>query len=267
MGLLQTLSFIVNHPMNRGRQAAALARFAAWQIECRLNEEVVFDWVHGAKLAVRRGMTGATGNVYCGLHEYVDMRFVLDTLRDGDIFADIGANVGSYTVLAAKVCGAHTISFEPDPETVRHLRRNVELNKINSHVEIIEAALGAEPGHLQFTIGRDTVNRVAQPGDLFTREVEVRRLDDVLAGRVPRIIKIDVEGFEGEVLKGASRTLASRSLEAIISEASDNEVVNVLLRHGFHMSHYDPNARVFSSTSRFHSNNCIFIRPEKFDMK
>jgi len=80
MGISQTVNFILSHPMNRGRPFSALARFAKWQIQSRIQNEVVFDWINGAKLAVRRDMTGATGNIYCGLHEYVDMRFVIDTL-------------------------------------------------------------------------------------------------------------------------------------------------------------------------------------------
>jgi hypothetical protein len=47
------------------------------------------------------GMTGATGNLYVGLHEFEEMAFLLHFLRPGDLFADVGANVGSYTILAA----------------------------------------------------------------------------------------------------------------------------------------------------------------------
>lgn len=65
--------------------------------------EVQFDWIEGARLMVRNGMTGATGNIYCGLHEFTDMSFVLHLLRPDDLFVDVGANIGSYTVLG-KVC-------------------------------------------------------------------------------------------------------------------------------------------------------------------
>src|SRR6056297_1744555 len=130
MEIYQTIRFILNHPMNRGRPLSALARFLKWQIMSRFREEIVVDWIDGARLAVRRGMAGATGNIYCGLHEYVDMRFVLDTLQPGDLFADLGANVGSYTVLASKACGARSLSVEPDPTAGLALRRNIEVNGI-----------------------------------------------------------------------------------------------------------------------------------------
>jgi hypothetical protein len=100
MGLMQTARFIRRHPLTRNAPVAAIVRFAGWQVASRMRTEIVVDWIGGAKLAVRRGMTGATGNIYCGLHEFAEMGFLLHLLRPGDVFVDVGANVGSYTVLA-----------------------------------------------------------------------------------------------------------------------------------------------------------------------
>lgn len=205
-------------------------------------------------------MTGATGNIYCGLHEYVDMRFVLDTLKPGDLFVDIGANVGSYTVLASKVCGARAISVEPDPDTARALRRNVEINGIKDKVQVVEAALGATAGTASFTVGRDTVNRVAGPEDANVRDVVVRTLDDVLEGQVPRVIKIDVEGFEAEVFRGAAVALADARLEAIITEALDENVLDILERAGFRQAYYDPDQRALRKGRIVKSSNSLMVR-------
>ena len=73
-------------------------------------------------------MTGATGNIYAGLHEFNDMAFCLHLLRSGDLFVDVGANIGSYTVLASKVAGANSITLEPVPQTFERLKRNVNIN-------------------------------------------------------------------------------------------------------------------------------------------
>lgn len=246
--------------MNKGRPISTLVRFAKWQMQSRLRDEVIFDWIDGAKLAVLRGMTGATGNIYCGPHEYVDMRFVLDTLTPGDLFVDIGANIGSYSVLASKVCGARTIAVEPDPDTAKALRRNIVVNGIENRVRVVEAALGATTGTVSFTVGRDTVNRVARPGDENVREVPVRTLDHILGGEAPRIIKIDVEGFEAEVFKGASATLADPTLEAIITEALDKDVLDTLKRFGFRQAHYDPDLKAVCSSQSHRSNNSLMVR-------
>ena len=61
--LIDTLRFVTTHPLTRHARIAALARFASWQVRSRLREELVVPWVHSTKLAVRRGMTGATGNI------------------------------------------------------------------------------------------------------------------------------------------------------------------------------------------------------------
>lgn len=247
--------------MNRGRPVAAIARFARWQLQSRLNDEVILDWLGGgAKLAVRRGMTGATGNVYCGLHEYVDMTFVLDTLTANDTFLDIGANVGSYTVLASKVCGARTIAFEPDPQTVNFLTRNIEVNCIGDRVAVIQAALGAESGAINFTRGRDTVNRVARSNEADTQTVPMVRLDDALEGREPALIKMDVEGYEAEVLKGAAKTLASQNLKALIVETVDAEVEDILRAAGFRKKYYNTSEKTLQDEEFIPSKNSIMVR-------
>lgn len=57
-------------------------------------------------------MTGATGNIYVGLHEFEDMAFLLHVLRRTDLFVDVGANIGSYTILAGGAAGAKLLLNE-----------------------------------------------------------------------------------------------------------------------------------------------------------
>lgn len=205
--MLNTLKFILNHPLNRGRPISTLARYASWQIRSRLQDEVVVDWIEGTKLVARNGMTGATGNIYCGLHEYADMSFVLHLLRPGDLFVDVGANIGSYTMLASGVCGARSIAIEPDPRTVQHLGRNIAVNGLGGRVDLKMTAVGEETGTIAFTTGLDTMNRVAAAGDRDAQMVPLARLDDLLDSCAPVLIKMDVEGFEAPALRGAEETL------------------------------------------------------------
>ena len=104
-------------------------------------------------MLVRRGMTGATTNIYVGLHEFADMMVVLHFLREGDLFLDIGANVGSYSVLAGGVCRARSWAFEPDPKTTAHLERNLKLNCLESLVKIYQCALGPTEGDVRLYNG------------------------------------------------------------------------------------------------------------------
>src|SRR5208337_4267417 len=134
--LIDMNHFFSTHPLTRGAPMQAWARFIWWQLRSRFQEETIVPWIAGQRLAVRRHMTRATGNIYAGLHEFVDMMLALHFLREGELFLDIGANVGSYTVIGSGVCGAKTWAFEPDPDTVRALKRNIEINGLDSLVTV-----------------------------------------------------------------------------------------------------------------------------------
>jgi FkbM family methyltransferase len=176
-------------------------------------------------------------------------------------FLDVGANIGSYTILAASVCRARAIAFEPDPDTARLLRRNIAINHISSLAAVREAALGGVNGQIAFTLGSDTMNRVAGPDGKSVQVVPIRRLDDILDAETPTLIKMDVEGFEEQVLSGASRVLKSPSLLAIQSESCTPMVRNTLESFSFRERFYDPFTRSLKSTPfGYRASNAIFIR-------
>jgi FkbM family methyltransferase len=253
--MLSTFAYVANHPLNRRRPVRALARLAAWQLRSRLAGEVEVAWIGGARLVARRGMTGATGNIYCGLHEFADMALVLHLLNPGDVFVDAGANVGSYSILAAKLRGATVQAFEPDPGTAASLRRNIAANAIESLVTVHETALGEVPGVARFTIGLDTMNRIAGDGEA-AQEVPIRPLDAF--SLQPTFMKFDLEGFEGPAFRGAEQTLAQPSLIALITELADEVVTSLLGRHGFVRREYDPLTRRFDETPAM--ANALFVR-------
>ena len=186
MSITQTISFIWNHPFSRGRRAANLTRFACWQVKSPIFKGPhVEPFVGGARLSVRRGQTGAIGNLYVGLHELEDMAFALHLLRPGDLFFDIGANVGSYTVLAAKVAGASVIAVEAVPATYDALLANVQVNAIGTLVDARNCGLAAEPGVLNFTSVQDSTNHVAataEAGSVECVTVPVTTFDALAAG-------------------------------------------------------------------------------------
>ena len=261
------MKFIAQHPLSSQRPLNAYWRYVRWQIESRLRDEVVFNWIDGSKLVARNGMTGATGNIYCGLHEFADMAFLLHLLRPGDVFVDAGANIGSYMTLASAVCGARTIAIEPDPEAVGAIKKNIAINKIGDLVTVAECAVGATKGTAQFTIGHDTTNRVASMGDGPTREVQVLALDDIIGMAQPTLMKLDVEGYEPQVFAGAQRTLEKPSLSAIITETEDVHIRDLLARHGFVRALYAPLTRalmlVDGEERSAGSNNSLFVRPHQ----
>jgi FkbM family methyltransferase len=274
MGLLNTYRFIANHPLTRDRKIAAFARWARWQIGSRvLGWPVAVPFVNNTRLLAKPGMTGATGNIYCGLHEFEDMAFVLHFLRPGDLFVDVGANIGSYTILAS-AAGANVISFEPVPSTFEALLDNLHLNRLESRVEVRNQAVGRNAGELVMIADQDTTNQALRSGERYagkTLKVPVVTLDEVLQGKVPKLIKIDVEGFETEVLAGAAATFANPGLRAVIMELNgsgnrygfdEGSLHQHMLEIGFSACHYDPIARcvVDLKGQRSASGNTLYLR-------
>jgi FkbM family methyltransferase len=276
--LYQTLHFLFHHPLTRNRKWFAIKRFLQWQVHARiLNYPVVYPFIEKSKLVIKKGMTGATGNIYTGLHEFEEMMFLLHLLRPGDLFCDVGANIGSYTVLASAVCRAGTLCFEPVPSTFLHLKHNVDINDLENEVELYNCGLGENPGMVQFTKDLDTVNHVfASPdsGGSETIPVEIKTLDQVLQGRVPILIKIDVEGFELSVLKGASETLGNPALKSMIVELNgscnrygikEQEIHAHILSAGFSSWSYQPFERTLAQVKSFNPNgNTLYLRDENF---
>jgi FkbM family methyltransferase len=260
---LRTLRFINSHPLASRNVPLALHLWLKWQIGSRiLKMPVVVPFVGESQLVAEIGMTGATGNIYAGLHEFVDMAFTLHLLQPGDLFVDVGANIGSYTVLSSKVAGANSFSIEPVPATFRRLQRNINLNDISSLVASRCCAAGQKQGVIKFTSDLDTINQVVDSDyQGNTIEVPVESLDSLLENLRPTLIKIDVEGFEPDVIAGAIKMLKCDSLLAILLETVNSGIEKILKDAGFEPANYDPFKReLVTSGSTYSSNNSLWIR-------
>lgn len=219
--LYYTLQSVARHPLHRGRPWGAMRDFCVAQVAVRLIPgEVCVAFPNQTRLLIPPGMKGAAHFISPGLCEFDEMSFVAHFLRKNDTFVDVGANVGAFTVLASGVAGARTIAFEPSPRTFDILQRNVWLNNLSALATPIHAAVGRVPGKLQLTESLGTENYICPTGTSGV-EVEVTTLDASVRESSPTVIKIDVEGFETEVIGGAAETLRNPSLLAMIVERTD----------------------------------------------
>jgi FkbM family methyltransferase len=271
--LWRTLSHFLNHPLGRRDRFGTLMRIVRWQIGSRtLGTAVAVPFVDGTRLLIRAGMHGATGNVYVGLMEYEDMAFVLHLLRKDVAFLDVGANVGVYSILAAGR-GANVLAIEPVPGTYEQLLDNIHLNRFHDRIDARNMGVGSEPGALQFSTQTGPTNHVLAPGEAGDHAVTVTvdALDTIAAGWAPTMIKIDVEGFEANVIRGAAGLLAQTSLQAVLIELnglgarygfSDTDIHAQLLKHGFSPAHYDPVARQLHALEDHRTTgNTLYVRP------
>lgn len=249
-----------------------------WQLQSRISPSKFFvkEFVKPIKFYARKGLAGVTGNIYSGLHEFDDMAFLLHFLRKEDRFFDVGSNVGSFTLLASGICGAKSTTVEPVTYTYDILNNNVALNNLGDKVTTINAAAGGTIGMITFTSDEDTTNHVVADDEEKTPgtiTVPVITVDSLSVNGVPALIKIDVEGYETEVLKGMNDTLDSPTLKAIIIELNgsgvrygyDEEKIHQLfLSKKFKPYTYDPFSRALKAMESYGKHNTIYCRDEDF---
>lgn len=138
---------------------------------------------------------------------------LMSQIRPGDVVADVGAYIGLYTIAVAKRAGpgGRVVAFEPDPVNFTALQEHVKLNGLADRVELRQAAAGATDCRVDFAADASSESSVSSPANASANanriRVECETLDRVFAGRHLDILKIDVEGYEGKVIEGATRLL------------------------------------------------------------
>lgn len=155
---------------------------------------------------------------------------ILDSLGDGDIFVDIGANVGLFSLAARQRVGGNgrVIAIEPEPRARRILQHNITVNDFAGEFHLLENAISDHNGTLSFSVAKQLGHSTAvrdYSGIESLEQIAVQALtldealvrSDVDPGSIA-LVKVDVEGLECEVLGGARRVLESRA--ALIVEVN-----------------------------------------------
>lgn len=139
-------------------------------------------------------------------------------VKTGDIVVDIGAHIGYYALLEARIVGekGKVYAFEPVPESIELLRKNIELNEY-SNIEVYQLAIGDKKMIAPMYVAKQSnisslreIDYYIAAGGMITREinVEVITLDDFLENKpYPDIIRMDLEGYEYQVIRGMKKIL------------------------------------------------------------
>lgn len=156
-------------------------------------------------------------------------KFLISHLQSGDVVYDIGANIGFYTVVLAKAVGekGKVIAFEPERESYNVLQKNLKLNGL-TNVYIFQKALGDKEGEgklfLGQTIGNFSLVKTYEK-EIGYQTVEIVEGDQFVKEQnlpIPKVVKIDVEGYEYSVFQGLRNTLSHPNCEIICCEVHQN---------------------------------------------
>jgi FkbM family methyltransferase len=165
-----------------------------------------------------------------GEHEPEVQAVLSAIVRPGDVVYDVGAHIGSHALGAARLVGANgkVVAFDGDPENIAHLSENVSRNTLSATVQIVYAAVWSHPSQQEISFRRARAG--TSQGGVETEEqhpmladgelvrVPVITLDAFVAagGPPPQVIKVDVEGGEWEVLRGAESLLRKHQPALIV---------------------------------------------------
>jgi FkbM family methyltransferase len=247
----QKFAYLWHHPANRGSRLRAVLRSTVWQLEKRLRggyRDVPI--APGRKLRCYAHIDCTPLVVYATLYDYGEMNFLLRYLRSTDNFLDVGGNVGVYTVLASSVVTEGRIHvFEPAEEARAILEENIRLNGLRN-VDVHPAAAGEADGRVGITRGLESMTHiVVENGGDGSDVVRQVRLDDEV-GSVPFALgKVDVEGAELFVFKGAAKMLKAHNPPVWIVEFGDasarfgyggEELARFLQKFGYRFARFEP---------------------------
>lgn len=150
---------------------------------------------------------------------------IIDELNEGDVFFDIGANLGVFSCFAVQAMSqGHVVAFEPSPQNVDQLRRNMHYNGGKTEYSIQDVALSDSGGTIDFTqsadgdVGNQTGNINPNGNSIEVQSVTGDKLVENNSIPNPSVVKIDVEGAESLVIKGLKNTLCRETCRLLYCE-------------------------------------------------
>jgi FkbM family methyltransferase len=211
------------------------ARLVSWTTRELFQEELEFTTREGRRIRTMRNNVSGLCHYVSGHYESELIDFMKTRLCCGSTFVDIGANVGLYSVEASSIIGpdGRILALEAHPYTYKFLEENVKRH-CGNRVTALNVAVGEIDGQARFTY--ETRNpgssHIATECDSTSISVPMQRLDNIVEEQgIERVhyLKLDVEGFEPSVLRGATRTLERN--ESLVLQIEINR--HLLGRFGF----------------------------------
>jgi FkbM family methyltransferase len=228
--------------ISKGSVFGSFLRFVLLIIPHNFVVSVVQGPLKGYKWIKGSGVNG----YWLGTYELGFQKIFLNKVKEGDIFFDIGAHVGFYSLLGSKLVGekGKIFSFEPSPRNFTYLKKHIELNKSLNIIPAQKAVMD-HPGSFSFDLSEGSFVGHIVNNENKSMKIEAVSLDTFCEEKniIPTVMKIDVEGAEADVFRGAQRiieTVHPKIFLAIHSAKLAEECENFLVKRGYSISRIEP---------------------------
>jgi FkbM family methyltransferase len=252
-------------------------KFSSYLLE---NVDLVYDFSHNGlniKIACPNRVNLYRAETY--LTKEPDMIDWLETMDSNVVLLDIGANIGLYSIYAAKKGVKQVIAVEPESQNYGLLNKNIHLNHLSDKITALNIGFNDVsglnhlfipnflPGAALNNLGESTNWKKEAFNADFRQSVMAYSVDDFLLANsslFPTHIKIDVDGIERRIIEGASKTLKDDRVRQVIIELNtslpeDMEIIDILKGHGFKLVD-QKNSATAAAKEYDVLYNCLFIK-------
>jgi FkbM family methyltransferase len=252
--MINSLRILFSAPYNRKNPVFAVKRFIIWKIirAARLKNVKIKFW-DDRIIFINYDSSQSMWLMYNYIVDWEEFNLIQNYIKSHDHIADIGANMGFYSIWMSKfISGTGRIhSFEPDQNNFKRLNENVKLNKLDDVVKTSQIAVSEVNGQLSFTIGLDGENHIVTDNKAQVVQIKSVTLDTYAKNNQITMfsyVKLDVEGFEKNVLQGASELLSLRRIDIIQLEINKslynsgttiNELLVELKKYNYQLCSYE----------------------------
>lgn len=219
---MSRIGWLLSHPEFRRHPVRVSGGVLSWEIHKLLSRNMALQ-LDGLKLTARP--VDGNGRLICYFGTKFDpiFDFLNLVLQKGMVFVDVGANIGSHTINAARLVGptGAVFAFEADPDTYRLLNENIESNGLRN-VIVRQTCVSDHVGTLSFYKHRDSAkSSIVDRGETLSVTLPSDKLDNLVPDRKIDVLKVDVEGAELSVLKGAGAIFQHRPPSVVLIEVFD----------------------------------------------
>jgi FkbM family methyltransferase len=252
--MIHSLKTLLKAPYNKKHPFFALQRFLYWKLIRLLKlKNVKYRLWDNRYILINFDSFQSMWIMYNYWVDWEEFNLIKNYLKPSDEVFDVGTNMGFYTIWMSQFIGKGKIhSFEPDSGNFERLQQNIDLNNLQNQVTANQAAASDQDAILSFTSGLDGENHIADSDLKNTVSIQSQKIDSYIQQysitSSIAYMKVDVEGFEYAVLKGADNVLRNKQIEIIQLEINKTivnsgktieDLLNLLIEYQYQLCSYD----------------------------